>query len=116
MLSCRIIFYAICYNIIVVYVSQNDISRKPQREITIDDLCRITRADGAATFEISTSKKTFYLTADSIAAMEDWVKVLQVISIHLKYQLSLALIPIWYDYIECSKTQCYQVVTEQWKQ
>lgn len=58
---------------------QNDIARKPQREITIDDLCRITRADGAATFEISTTKKTFYLTADSIAAMEDWVKVLQVI-------------------------------------
>lgn len=60
---------------------KNDIARKPQREITIDDLCRITRADGAATFEISTSKKTFYLTADSIAAMEDWVKVLQVIYI-----------------------------------
>lgn len=58
---------------------QNDVARKPQREITIDDLCRITRADGATTFEISTTKKTFYLTADSIAAMEDWVKVLQVI-------------------------------------
>lgn len=63
------------------YFIKNDIARKPQREITIDDLCRITRADGAATFEISTSKKTFYLTADSIAAMEDWVKVLQVIYI-----------------------------------
>jgi pleckstrin homology domain-containing family H len=37
----------------------------------------VTRADGAATFEISTGKKTYYLTADSIAAMEDWIRVLQ---------------------------------------
>lgn len=81
------------YKPCIFYVLQNDIARKPQREITIDDLCRITRADGAATFEISTSKKTFYLTADSIAAMEDWVKVLQVISIcvrnhYYRYALS----------------------------
>ncbi|XP_054260935.1 uncharacterized protein CG43867 isoform X1 [Macrosteles quadrilineatus] len=57
--------------------SQNDMARKPQGEISIDDQCRITRADGAATFEITTGKKTYYLTADSIAATEDWVKVLQ---------------------------------------
>lgn len=54
-------------------------ARKPQREIVIDDQCRITRADGAATFEVMTGKKTYYLTADSIAATEDWVRVLQVI-------------------------------------
>lgn len=53
-------------------------ARKPQREILIDDQCRITRADGAATFEVMTGKKTYYLTADSIAATEDWVRVLQV--------------------------------------
>ncbi|KAL4098215.1 hypothetical protein QTP88_022860 [Uroleucon formosanum] len=69
--------------------TQNDIARKPQREITIDDLCRITRADGAATFEISTTKKTFYLTADSIAAMEDWVKVLQNVQRHNATKLLL---------------------------
>ncbi|XP_050441281.1 uncharacterized protein CG43867 isoform X2 [Adelges cooleyi] len=69
--------------------TQNDVSRKPQREITIDDLCRITRQDGAATFEISTSKKTFYLTADSIAAMEDWVKVLQNVQRHNATKLLL---------------------------
>ncbi|KAL1138524.1 hypothetical protein AAG570_008587 [Ranatra chinensis] len=57
--------------------SQNDINRKPQGEICIDELCRITRAEGAATFEIATEKKTYYLTADSIAATEDWVRVLQ---------------------------------------
>ncbi|KAG8249420.1 Pleckstrin y domain-containing H member 2 [Homalodisca vitripennis] len=57
--------------------SQNDMGRKPQGEISIDDQCRITRADGAVTFEITTGKKTYYLTADSIAATEDWVRVLQ---------------------------------------
>lgn len=53
-------------------------NRKPQGEISIDEHCRITRAEGAATFEIATEKKTYYLTADSIAATEDWVRVLQV--------------------------------------
>lgn len=57
--------------------SQNDMNRKPQGEISIDEQCRIVRADGAATFEIATGKKTYYLTADSISAMEDWVRVLQ---------------------------------------
>ncbi|CAB0015723.1 unnamed protein product, partial [Nesidiocoris tenuis] len=57
--------------------SQNDVNRKPQGEISIDEHCRITRAEGAATFEIATEKKTYYLTADSIAATEDWVRVLQ---------------------------------------
>nr|XP_018897764.1 PREDICTED: uncharacterized protein CG43867 isoform X3 [Bemisia tabaci] len=57
--------------------SQNDVGKKPQGEIVIDEQCRITRADGAATFEISTGKKTYYLTADSNLAMGDWVRVLQ---------------------------------------
>ena len=57
---------------------QNDVNRKPQGEISIDEHCRITRAEGAVTFEIATEKKTYYLTADSIAATEDWVRVLQV--------------------------------------
>ncbi|KAI5732217.1 hypothetical protein M8J77_023476 [Diaphorina citri] len=57
--------------------SQNDIKRKPQGEILMDQLCRITRADGAATFEIATTKKTYYLTADSIATMEEWLRILQ---------------------------------------
>lgn len=57
--------------------SQNDVKRKPQGEILMDQLCRITRADGAATFEICTTKKTYYLTADSIATMEEWLRILQ---------------------------------------
>ncbi|GAB6021120.1 hypothetical protein CHUAL_003752 [Chamberlinius hualienensis] len=59
------------------YKSQSDIHRKPQGQITIDEVCHVTRADGAATFEVSTAKKTYYLTADSIATMEEWVRVLQ---------------------------------------
>lgn len=67
------------YNLMIFIYFQNDMSRKPQGEISIDEQCRITRADGAATFEITTGKKTYYLTADSIAATEDWVRVLQVV-------------------------------------
>jgi len=62
---------------LVLFVNQSDAGRKPQGQIELDEVCRVTRADGAATFEISTGKKTYYLTADSIAAMEDWIRVLQ---------------------------------------
>lgn len=51
--------------------------RKPQGQIILDELCRITRAEGASTFEINTSKKVYYLTADTVANMEDWIRVLQ---------------------------------------
>ncbi|XP_037914351.1 uncharacterized protein CG43867 isoform X5 [Hermetia illucens] len=57
--------------------SQHDVNRKPQGQIMLDEACRINRADGASTFEIDTGKKTYYLTADSIATMEDWIRVLQ---------------------------------------
>lgn len=57
--------------------SQNDVHRKPQGQIVLDEQCRITRADGASTFEIDTGKKVYYLTADSSATMDDWIRVLQ---------------------------------------
>lgn len=57
--------------------SQSDVNRKPQGQIMLDEACRITRADGASTFEIDTGKKVYYLTADSIATMDDWIRVLQ---------------------------------------
>lgn len=59
------------------YKTQNDVGRKPQGQIVLDEVCRVNRAEGAATFEISTGKRTYYLTADSINTMEEWVKVLQ---------------------------------------
>lgn len=52
--------------------------RSTGREILLDDNCRVIRGEGAATFEIATEKKTYYLTADSIAAVDEWVRVLQV--------------------------------------
>lgn len=61
--------------VLTYYKSQNDISRKPQGQIVLDELCKITRAEGSNTFEIDTGKKTYYLTADSITAMEDWVGI-----------------------------------------
>ena len=71
---------------------QHDVHRKPQGVIILDDSCRISKADGANTFEISTSgsvndvgsgkgkntkNRTYYLTADTQPLMEDWVRVLQ---------------------------------------
>lgn len=56
---------------------QSDANRKAQGQILLDDNCRVWRADGAATFEISTLKKTHYLTADSSATVEEWVRILQ---------------------------------------
>lgn len=58
--------------------SQHDVNRKPQGQIHLDDKCRVTREEGASTFEINTGKKMYYLTADSNASMDDWVKTLQV--------------------------------------
>ncbi|XP_058061426.1 uncharacterized protein CG43867 [Anopheles bellator] len=57
--------------------SQHDVARKPQGQIALDEACRINRADGASTFEIDTGKKVYYLTADSNATMDDWIRVLQ---------------------------------------
>ncbi|XP_035703733.1 uncharacterized protein CG43867 isoform X2 [Folsomia candida] len=58
--------------------TQQEASRRPTgRDILLDDNCRINRGDGAATFEIVTVKKTYYLTADSTAGVDEWVKVLQ---------------------------------------
>ncbi|KAL7743559.1 hypothetical protein ACLKA6_013365 [Drosophila palustris] len=57
--------------------SQHDIQRKPQGQIQLDEACRISRAEGASTFEIDTGKKVYYLTADSHATMDDWIRVLQ---------------------------------------
>ena len=62
--------------------------RKPQGLIVLDDSCRISKADGANTFEIATAgndgsgkgknkSRSYYLTADTQPVMEDWVRVLQ---------------------------------------
>lgn len=70
--------------VLTYYKSQSDINRKPQGQIMLDEICKIVRADGSNTFEIDTGKKTYYLTADSITAMEDWVRQ-HAIVYRLKY-------------------------------
>ncbi|XP_068221878.1 pleckstrin homology domain-containing family A member 1-like [Palaemon carinicauda] len=57
--------------------SQSDIHRKPAGQITLNEVCRVTHSEGAHTFEVNTGKKTYYLTADNTALVEDWVRVLQ---------------------------------------
>ncbi|XP_063625085.1 uncharacterized protein CG43867 [Cydia splendana] len=57
--------------------SQSETARKPQGQIGLGEACKISRNEGAATFEIYTGSRTYYLTADSIATMEDWIRVLQ---------------------------------------
>ncbi|XP_017775898.1 PREDICTED: uncharacterized protein CG43867 isoform X3 [Nicrophorus vespilloides] len=67
-------WFVLKHGVLTYYKSQNG---KPQGQILLDDICKITRAEGSNTFEIDTGKKTYYLTADSITAMEDWVRILQ---------------------------------------
>lgn len=71
-------YFILKNGVLTYWKSQNDTNRKPQGHIILDEICRITRAEGASTFEISTGKKTYYLTAENIATMEDWIRVLQV--------------------------------------
>ncbi|XP_077494597.1 uncharacterized protein CG43867 [Amblyomma americanum] len=59
------------------YKAQSDVGRKPHGQIALDEVCRVTRAHGATTFEIATEKRSFYLTADCTSTMEEWVRVLQ---------------------------------------
>ncbi|KAH8032116.1 hypothetical protein HPB51_023226 [Rhipicephalus microplus] len=59
------------------YKAQSDVGRKPRGQIALDEVCRVTRAHGATTFEIATDKRSFYLTADCTSTMEEWVRVLQ---------------------------------------
>ncbi|XP_033105384.1 pleckstrin homology domain-containing family H member 1-like [Anneissia japonica] len=59
------------------YKSQNDVSRKAQGLIPLDGMCKIARSNGAHTFELVTTKRVYYLTADSTATLEEWIQVLQ---------------------------------------
>ena len=46
--------------------------------IPLDEHCRVSRPDAsAASFEVATAAKTFYLAADAPTHTEEWVRVLQ---------------------------------------
>ncbi|XP_071081218.1 pleckstrin homology domain-containing family H member 1-like isoform X1 [Haliotis cracherodii] len=58
------------------YKSQHDVLRKPQGSIKLDEQTRISRSSAELTFEITNPKKTYYLSANSIAEMDRWMRLL----------------------------------------
>ena len=58
----------------VSYSFQNDIARKPQGFITLDSDMAINRNENSLTFELVTTKRTYYLTADSIEELDHWIR------------------------------------------
>ncbi|KAK7482214.1 hypothetical protein BaRGS_00026563 [Batillaria attramentaria] len=59
------------------YKSQHDVFKKPQGSIVLDSQTKITKSATELAFEITNSKKTYYLTADSPAELERWIRVCQ---------------------------------------
>ncbi|XP_052276494.1 pleckstrin homology domain-containing family H member 1-like isoform X1 [Dreissena polymorpha] len=59
------------------YKSQHDMLKKPQGCIKLDDQTKISRTHGELTFEITNSKRTIYLSADTFTETDRWVRVLQ---------------------------------------
>ncbi|KAL8624370.1 hypothetical protein ACOMHN_012770 [Nucella lapillus] len=59
------------------YKSQHDVFKKPQGSIVLDGQTKITKSATELSFEIINCKKTYYLTADSPAELERWIRVLQ---------------------------------------
>lgn len=61
----------LCY-----YRSQSDANKgKPRAKIPLDISCRVLATGDSSTFQLATEKKVYYLTADSIATLEEWIKV-----------------------------------------
>lgn len=92
---------------------QSDIHRKPAGQITLNEVCRVTRSEGAHTFEVNTGKKTYYLTADNTALVEDWVRVLQVrlywtytlINSYTLVMYQLLFLPLVLLHVTCNVTR-----------
>lgn len=57
------------------YKSQHDVLRKPQGHIKLDMQTKINKSQGELTFEVTNSKKTYYLTADSASEVDRWVRL-----------------------------------------
>ncbi|XP_048338961.1 pleckstrin homology domain-containing family H member 2 [Sphaerodactylus townsendi] len=62
---------------LLYYKSPSDVIRKPQGQIELSASSRIVRSDGKQTVQLTTEKRTYYLTADSPNILEEWIKVLQ---------------------------------------
>nr|XP_035929602.1 pleckstrin homology domain-containing family H member 2 isoform X3 [Halichoerus grypus] len=62
---------------LLYYKSPSDVIRKPQGHIELSASCGILRGDNKQTVQLTTEKRTYYLTADSPNILEEWIKVLQ---------------------------------------
>ncbi|KAL8185308.1 UNVERIFIED_CONTAM: Pleckstrin y domain-containing H member 2 [Gekko kuhli] len=62
---------------LLYYKSPSDVIRKPQGQIELSASSSIVRGDGKQTVQLTTEKRTYYLTADSPNILEEWIKVLQ---------------------------------------
>ncbi|GAB1608428.1 pleckstrin homology domain-containing family H member 1-like isoform X1, partial [Argonauta hians] len=58
------------------YKSQHDVLRKPQGHIRLDMQTKLNKSQGQLTFEVTNSKKTYYLTADSNMEVDRWVRLI----------------------------------------
>ncbi|KAJ8045683.1 Pleckstrin-likey domain-containing family H member 2 [Holothuria leucospilota] len=75
---------------LVYYKSVNDSSRKPRGQIALDASCKITSWDQSATFELMTSKRTFYLTAESQEERKSWINAIQTVLKRFKSPSTIA--------------------------
>uniref|UniRef100_X2B6P0 PH domain-containing protein n=1 Tax=Capitella teleta TaxID=283909 RepID=X2B6P0_CAPTE len=62
---------------LLYYRNAHDVTEKPVGHIPLDTQTHINKMNSVFTFEIVTSKKTFYLTAEGAEDMERWMRVLQ---------------------------------------
>ncbi|XP_064014476.1 pleckstrin homology domain-containing family H member 2 isoform X3 [Pogoniulus pusillus] len=62
---------------LLYYKSPSDVIQKPQGQIELNASSHIERGDGKQMIQLTTEKRTYYLTADSPNILEEWIKVLQ---------------------------------------
>lgn len=61
------------------YKCQSDVNKcKPRAQIILDKSCRVSTAGDSGTFQLITgnNKKVYYLTADSVITLEEWIRIL----------------------------------------
>ncbi|XP_077994864.1 pleckstrin homology domain-containing family H member 1-like [Glandiceps talaboti] len=69
---------------LMYYKSKNDTSGKPLGQILLDGKCKVVKSDSSHCFELATPQRTYYLTAESHQAVEEW---LQALTFTLRFQI-----------------------------
>ncbi|XP_002735178.2 pleckstrin homology domain-containing family H member 2-like [Saccoglossus kowalevskii] len=62
---------------LVYYKSKNDVSNKPLGQVPLDGKCKVMKSESSHSFEIVTSQRTYYLSAESNNAVDEWIQALQ---------------------------------------